>query len=133
MAIGAALVDRARLVRLAASSERVEGTTQFGEVHGEWFRCRLTLPAASEGKDEPGGYRRALSYPSLLYGAKDVAGNPVVLRFNDDVEVQSPRQLSTFKWKVNGDPQPITKKRTLIGWLANLERNVEREFVQRSV
>ena len=133
MGLNTALVDRARLVTAEASTERVEGTTQFASVHGEWFRCRLTIPAAQEGPDEPRGYRRALSYPALLYGVVDSAGEPVVLRFNQEVEVESPRQGSTFVWKVNGDPMPITKKRRLIGWQAGLERSVEREFVPRTV
>jgi hypothetical protein len=130
MALGAALVDRARLIASEPTGERVEGTTYFAPMEGEWFRARLFLPAAQEGPDQPRGYRRAISHPQLMFGMRDAAGELVRLHFNDRVLVQSVEQDVYSVWKVNGEPQPIRKKRSMIGWLANLEKSLEREFVE---
>lgn len=128
MPIGTALVDRARLVTMEAATARVEGTTQLAPVYGEWFRCRLTLPGSQEGPDEPRGYRRSINRPSLLYGVRDRAGQTLAIRFNHKVVVESKEQGILSVWKVNGDPQPLRKKRSMIGWFAQLERLDEREF-----
>lgn len=133
MALGTALVDRAVIVRQVASTERVEGTTLLAPVRSEVFKCRLFVPLASEGPDESRGYRRAMSYPQMLFAKADLRGDPVTLLFNDQVEITSKEQGGLTRWKVNGEPQPLRRKRSVLGFLVNLERSIEREFTPRDV
>jgi hypothetical protein len=121
MGLGGALVDRARPVRRAAAGLRVEGRTQYGEAKGPWFRCRLELPAAGEQADTPTGVRPVLTEPTLLYGTRDEEGDALHLTNQERLEVES-RELGSELWEIIGGPQPIRKRRTLLGWQAQLRR-----------
>jgi len=59
--------------------------------------------------------------PSLLYTLRDEAGGLISLSPNDRVEVESV-QLGNNVWLVTGDPKPIRKKRSLLGFRAELKR-----------
>lgn len=121
MALGAALVDRGRTVRQQAQAvPKVRGATQFNVVRGDWFKVRLTLPAASESPD-PGYRRRAVRAPTILYAMKDTAGQLIALSMEDRIEIVS-KALGTAVWDVASQPEPIRKKRKQIGWLATLRR-----------
>lgn len=126
MALGAALVDRARPIRKRKSAERVEGMTMVRPVSGEWFKARLFPVASPAEEDEQRGRRRALKRPQLMYGVKDAVGDPIVLSFDARVEVDSP-QLGRSIWRVTGVPQPMRKKRSVIGFLADVEQVDEAE------
>jgi hypothetical protein len=126
MGLGGALVDRARPVRRAAAGLRVEGRTQYGEARGPWFRCRLELPAAAEQGGVPTGVRPVPTSPTLLYETRDEEGDPLRLTNQERLEVVS-KELGSEEWEITGDPQPIRKRRTLIGWQASLRRYVVHE------
>lgn len=126
MALTAALVDRARPVERRRSGRRVEGRTVFGEARGAWFKARLELPQAPEGAEAPTGVRPVVTAPTLMYGVRDSDGQPVELTNQKRVEVDS-KELGRATWDVVGDPQPIRKKRTLLGWQAQLRRVVVHE------
>lgn len=126
MGLGGALVDRARPVRRTDAGLRVEGRTQYGEAKGPWFRCRLELPAAGEQGAAPTGVRPVLTEPTLMYEPRDEEGDPLHLTNQERVEVVS-RELGSELWELTGDPQPIRKRRTLIGWQAQLRRLVVHE------
>jgi hypothetical protein len=132
MALGAVLVDRARPVRKRATGEKVEGTTPMAPVHGAWFRCRLTMPKGYENGGTQQSARRSRRSPELMYEMRDLAGDDIVLRFDEEVIVES-AELGTSRWKVNGDPEPLRKKRSVIGWIATLERVDEKQFDPRDV
>jgi hypothetical protein len=128
VALGSALVDRARPLREQPTADKVEGTTQFATVPGEWFRCRLDVTTQPESPDPSGGRRRVEARPSLLYEWHDAAGLPVALTTEDRVEVASP-ELGTAVWLLEGDPRPLRKKRRVIGFEATLRRVIDHEFV----
>lgn len=132
MGLGAALVDRARPLTKEPIATRVEGTTQMTTVAGSWFKARLFLTAGREDSGAQGSYVRAVQGPQLMYALRDSEGEPIVLNFDDKVEVDSP-QLGRAVWRVVNQPEPIRKKRSLIGGLANLERVEEHEFTGRDV
>ena len=120
MPLGAALVDRARLVRQESTGAKVEGTTRYADHEGEWFKARLTIPASPEANVNP--YRKRVTlHPSLLAKTKDLAGGKLEFRSSDRIEVES-KQLGTALWEVGSDPQPLRKRRTLIGWELELRR-----------
>ena len=119
MGLQSVLVDRARPLRKVVGSQRVEGTTVVEAQTGDWFRARLTLPEAAEQTQN--GRKVTMPSPSLLYSLKDTEGNPIELAAQDRVEVESV-QLGSHVWQVTGDPKPIRKKRTLLGYRAQLKR-----------
>lgn len=118
MALGAALVDRARIVREAAVGTKVEGTTIFDPTWGSWFRCRLTINTEQEGTAGPDA-RRVTRQASLMYALHDSIGDHVELHGSDRVEVDS-KALGRALYEVSGDSTPIRKKRTLIGREVNI-------------
>lgn len=131
MSLGSVLVDRARVLELqAASPVKVEGSTQFATVRGAWFRCRLFLPGADQDTTpatEAKGRVRVVNNAQLMFGKKDLEGQPLDVRFDAKVEVQS-EQFGTLVYRVMNDPEKIRKRRTVIGYLANVEQAVERQF-----
>jgi hypothetical protein len=119
MGLQSVLVDKARPVRKVVNGARVEGTTVASVVTGEWFRARLTLAEAQETTEN--GRKRTLPAPSLIYSLRDLGGNLIQLAAQDKVEIESV-QLGNNTWQVTGDPKPIRKKRSLIGYKASLKR-----------
>jgi hypothetical protein len=117
----AALVDRARVVTKRQRGARVEGRTQYGNAYGPWFRCRLQLAQAPETVDPVTGVRPVASEPLLLYGVRDADGNPPALTNQVRVQVDS-HELGTGLWDVTADPEPLRKKRRVLGFQAQLRR-----------
>lgn len=115
MALGSALVDRARTVSNEPLPRRVEGRTQRASVRGEWFRARLEPVGGPEGTDPAGGRRRVVAGTTLLYGPRDAAGLSVVVTTEDLLEIDS-RELGRATWRVTSDPTPLRRKRTVIGF-----------------
>jgi hypothetical protein len=122
--IGSALVDRARIVERESTGQKVEGTTLMSPTHSAWFKCRLFLESASERKEQ-GERRKVVATPQVLCALRDENGELVVIEAEMRMEISS-TELGTATWNVSGDPEPIRKKRSLIGWLASIERVVER-------
>lgn len=120
MAFGSALVDKARLVRQTTSGTKVEGTTQYVDHEGEWFKARLELPNAPEGQVNP-SRKRVVVKPTLLTKTRDLAGEPIEFRASDRIEVES-KQFGNTLWEAAGDPQPLRKRRTLLGWQLEMRR-----------
>lgn len=128
MALGSALVDRARIIRQeAAQAARVEGSTVLARVEGNWFRARLELPQGTEGQAPDSGRRRGVRAPTLMFESFDEENLDVTLTLEDYVEVES-EQYGTTVWRVDGNPQPIRKLRAVIGFQANLRRVEQREL-----
>jgi hypothetical protein len=127
VALRGALVDQGRSVSRVPVSPRVEGQTQIGLVYGEWFRARLFLEQAPEAPDA-GGHLRAVSSPQFLMDIVDLQGNPVSVNADEHVEINSP-ELGRATWQVIDDPQPIRKKRRVIGYYGALRQVQERQAV----
>ena len=134
MALRGALVDRGRIIRKeVVAVAKVDGRPVFAEPEPEevpLFRCRLDLPAAPQRPDDS-GRRYTRRTPTLLVGVRDQAGNVLEFQQDDDIEVISP-QLGTARWKVDGEPKPLRKKRRVIGWELSIGR-VEESQAERPV
>lgn len=126
MALGSALVDRARIYRKAAAV-KVENRTIFAQLTLAWFRCRLDLRESPEQPEGESRVKRAVKTPQLLVGARDLEGKAIDIRATDRLEVVSP-QLGTAYWEVTSDPEPLRKKRRVIGYQVTLRRLEEHEF-----
>lgn len=129
MGIRTAMVDRARIVRKELTGTRTMGTSPVVPTHGAWFKCRLDVPFGDEDAAEQGigaGRRSAMKRPTVMYDVQDENGDPVVLSFTDELEVES-AQLGRAQWRVTTTPRPIRKKRTVIGYETRLARVVERQ------
>ena len=91
VALGSALVDRARLIRKSRSRSRCEGRTASRRSTGAWFRRRLEVPQRPSTAEPSGGRTRTAESPTIMYAVKDGDGQLVVLTGQDRVEVDSPQ------------------------------------------
>lgn len=123
MALGAALVDRARTYRKQRTGQNVEGGHVKGTVISPWFRCRYEEGAEAEQKTE--GKPRRVRESSMMVGRTDVTGQPLVLKAADEVEILR-RDGSTFRMEIVGNPEEIRKRVAVIGQTARL-RKVKRD------
>lgn len=125
MGLVGVLVDRARLVTNTSTGQKVEGTTLMTEGHGEWFKCRLFLDMQQyPERTEQGGRRKRVKTPQVMFGVKDLQGDPLDVRGDQQIEVES-KEYGRAMWQITADPQPIRKKRRVIGGLVEVERVVE--------
>ena len=127
MGLGTALVDRARVVKKEAAGARVGGRTTLAPVSGQWFKARLFLPsagAAPDSLDTQGGRRKMIKQPTLLFALRDVDREAVQVSAEFRLDVDSP-ELGRAVWEVRGDPEPLRKKRRVIGYYATLKRTDE--------
>lgn len=100
---------------------RIEGSTQYVETTGAWFRARLTIPEAprAAGNDAPGG--QVNLSPTLMYELLDSEGQVVDLSINERLEVDSV-DLGRRMYEIEANPEPIRKRRRVIGFQATLRR-----------
>lgn len=113
MALRAALVDRAFIQRRRADAVRVEGRTLSSLTESAEIRARLGTTRAAETLED--GRKLVIKRPTLLLDIKDKAKLRVVPRQSDRVRVVS-KELGEAIWEIDGAPQPIRKKRRVIGW-----------------
>jgi hypothetical protein len=131
VSIRAVCVDRARIVRLEPSVERVEGRTTFEPIPESWFRCRLTInestrtsmPRSQSALD----FRARLMMGGLMTTLVDLDGNPLTFRSDVRLDVSS-QQLGRAIWRIEEEPQPIRRRRNLLGYTLTMERVLEREY-----
>lgn len=131
MALGRALVDQARPLTKAQSAVKIRGESRFETLRGQWFRCRLTLPGPQESAPQY-SRRRVVLVPSLLYGVKDADGELLRLGIEMRLEVNS-RELGRTIWDVVSEPEPLRKRRRVIGWQASLRRVKDEELPDAEV
>lgn len=121
MGLRSALVDRARIIRPHGTATKVEGSTVFTTVVGPWFRVRLEPALAQEGT-APGDFKTVTKSPVILMDTVDENGAPVGLTNEDRLEINAPRFGPNQIWLVIQDPEPIAKKRRVIGYQVQLQR-----------
>lgn len=128
MAYTAALVDRARLRRTQKSRDKVEGATRSSPVSGPWFKVRLQMVNTPETNVDPGSRPRIVQRPSLLVARRDEQGEDVEIRAGDKIEVDS-RQLGRETYEVASDPEPLRRKRRVMGWQVDVKRVADHDTV----
>ena len=121
MSLNRALVDKARVLGKAASSQRVEGTTLYVETRSAWFRARLELGQGAGGRAAATQAKQSTRSPEVMVSVKDLLGQPVLINNQDRLEIDS-RELGRTVYDVVGDPEPIRKKRRVIGWTVMVSR-----------
>ena len=128
MSLGAALTDKARVIGRGTGPKptRIEGTKVTKPEEGEWFKCRLELPKEDEGAEDSGRFRRQVT-PSLMLGKRNLKGEKNVVRGRDQIRVKSNQILEQtggaedeWTFEVKGRPEPIRKRRAVIGYQVNL-------------
>jgi hypothetical protein len=128
MGIRAALVDRAYRLRKVPRSRRVEGSTVFQPTESEAVKARLSIANAGEQAEDGRVFTEPT--PTLLVYKRDLAGEELDWKSTDRIRVES-RELGTHDFELQGEPQPIRKKRTIIGWTLTLRRTEENEVLGR--
>lgn len=121
MGLNAALVDRARVIQKRAAGRVVDGETIYSDTEGEWFKCRLQIGRDAKADEPATQAAESVHTPELLYAFRDLAGEPVVLNVQQRLEVAS-RQLGDATYEVQADPEPLRKKRRVIGYQTTLRR-----------
>lgn len=121
MGLNTALVDKARVWGKATGQERIEGATVYEPTVSAWFRARLELGAGQGSESQATQAQQSVRNPSLMCGIKDSAGRQIQINGQDRIEVQSVN-LGNNTFDVVGDPDPIRKKRKVIGWTVTLRR-----------
>lgn len=129
MGLRSVLVDRAYRIRKGATSKRVEGSTIFSAQESEQIRVRLSIQQAGERTDD--GRVLTEPQPTLLVYKRDILGEELDWKATDRIRVES-AELGTHEYEVSGDPQPMRKKRRVIGWTLNLRRTEENEVWGRN-
>jgi hypothetical protein len=120
MSLRSALVDRAYQRRQAADTKKVEGRTLRVTTESPPIRARLEVNPATERADE-GGRVTTEPRPRLMTHHRDEDGNVVEFSNSDRLRVVS-KELGEHIWEIDGEPDPIRKKRRVIGWELNLHR-----------
>lgn len=124
MALQTALVDRAYRLRKEAAPRKVEGTTVYQPSESSPIRARLTLNQAGERTED--GRVLTEPQPTLICYKCDAEGNNIDWKSSDRVLVES-IELGTATYQIDGEPQPMRKKRKIIGWSLRLKRTDEQE------
>jgi hypothetical protein len=126
--LNAVLVDRARRVEVHAPvGAKVDGTPITRPVAGPWFRCRIEMRGAPEGRGPGGEPRRTKPTPTLIYRPRLPDGSEVGLDASDKLEVASDA-YGTHVWRVVGDPEPWRKRRGVLALQATIERTDEHQM-----
>lgn len=128
MGLRAALVDRAYRIRKQPRSKRVEGSTVFQSGESEAVRARLSITAAGERTED--GRVLTEPQPTLIVYKRDMVGQVMDWKATDRIRVES-RELGTHEFEVQGEPQPMRKKRSVIGWQIALRRTEENNVLGR--
>jgi hypothetical protein len=126
--LNTALVDQARIHR-KAPAYKVAGRTQFASLTGAWFRARVEQRSNPQTRQPDSGQPRVTRQPRMMFGLLDAEGRAVDVKASDYVEVApSDARLDAAWYQVEGDPDPIRKKRRVIGWEVGLKRVEEHPF-----
>jgi hypothetical protein len=99
---------------------------------GPLIRVRLTLPNAPESVDQGvfGRRRATQTVPTLLMDIRDADGNLVELTTEHRLGVFSRQQFGEgveVLFEVTADPEPIRKKRKVIGYVVTMRRVVDHD------
>lgn len=114
MSYRSVLVDKARRISYTRGTRNNLGESDKITTYGKYFTARL-VPAGSSESRSANRSSRETKETQLLYSTTGM------LTINDNVEVVS-KELGTAIWIVIGEPTPIRKKRTLIGYSATIRR-----------
>lgn len=132
MPLSRALVDRARrvYVREDPTGDWVDGQPPTEQAYGPWFPMRFRPQAQNEVQvGNRGGYSYVDGVARVLMGLTFEDGSPVVapdgtfLAFDADdmLEIES-AELGSARWYVNGGAVAIRRRRSLVGFRAELRR-----------
>lgn len=127
MALRSVMVDRARTVTREAT-RRVAGMSMSEPVRGEWFRCRVELPAAAETEGASAtaqrGPRRPPRRPTIMVLADRATG---AAPFEADQELEIRREMGrglgpVERFRIIAAPGEIKKRRRVLAYEGTLER-----------
>jgi hypothetical protein len=124
MGFRGALVDTAYRIRQSPTRKRVEGSTVFQPNESEPIKARLTINTAGERTED--GRVLTEPQPTLVVYRKDLLGETLDWKASDRIRVESV-ELGTHDFEIQGEPQPMRKKRRVIGWTFTLRRTEENE------
>lgn len=119
MGLRVALVDRAYPQRKVADAVKVNGRTIHAAGEGPAVRCRLVPNAAGERAED--GRKIVEARPTVTLDMRDVDRDRYEPRKTDKLRIVS-RELGQGTWEIDGKPEPIRKKRRVIGWTATVVR-----------
>jgi hypothetical protein len=122
--LGAALKHRARLkLREQSLSRNPEGgydVTTTADDLGDPFRC--LFDPGDEGEDRSDGGIRRKRPATLMIGRRYLDGAALAIKAQDIVQLTTAPGFDDTLWEIVGNPKPIAKRRTIIGWTLTLSK-----------
>lgn len=133
MSFKSILVHRARPVgtraRALDPSQWVDGDPGAVEEEMPAFACCVFLP---QGSETGTGRGRNVREPTLLYGERDLVGNPVALRPESSVLIVAPElnvaeglpAETELRWEITGSAQPFGRpgRSPVVGFQVTIRR-----------
>lgn len=125
MSLRSALVDRAHTWQRIAGATDDYGEPTYTDSFGPQFRCRVSTPEAQEIRNDQIEFTQYVRDLTLLCGVRAEDGTDLVIEADDRIVVETGVFAGTYD--VVGEPTPIRKKRTMIGWTAALKETSGKE------
>lgn len=114
MGLTSALVDTAHVIAREAIAERVAGETQMATVRKPAFKCRVSDPQPEELRTDRILWQQYTRDLTMLCGLRNIDGDDFVLKADNRIVVESGPYAGEYH--ILGKPDPIRKKRKLIGY-----------------
>jgi hypothetical protein len=106
--------------REARTGERVRGAFKTEAVWSKPFRCRYAPARESESRSQ-GGVRRVKPATLTVKALSLKSAGVATLRASDRVEVTQ-ADGTKLLMEVMGEPEPVRKRRSTIGYLVSLQK-----------
>jgi hypothetical protein len=85
------------------------------------------LTSTTDTPDPQASHWLSTSAPQVLVPATDLDGNPLHFRSDLRIDIAS-AQLGRALWRMAGEPEPIRKRRRVIGYVLLVGKVIEREY-----
>lgn len=125
MGLKSVLVDQCVIVRRGATGPKVAGQTPMGDVLSVPFKGRVDDPSPQELRRDQIQFIEYTRSATLMTSIKDTANVLLDIKASDKVRVLTGPYAGDYE--VMGQPEPIRKKRKMIGWEIRLREPRGRE------
>lgn len=124
MSLQSVLTHRARLIARERTGAQAEGTRQYGETLGPWFRCRLFPEEGSETDGVRSGRRTLAKGPHVVVGPRDLTGAAIGV---DEIAPDKFMEidggvLGVQRWQITSAAQAIVPKKKVLAFYFTVRR-----------
>jgi hypothetical protein len=120
MALGSVLTDKARIQRRLRTGERIEGRFVETAPFSPYIRCRYTPSQGSKSRTAASVRHTQPAIVVMKAASLRRIGLGQLLP-SDRIEITSNELTAPTVMEIMGTPEPIRKRRTVIGWQAMVQ------------